>query len=207
MDQVAMVRHTIIRFCHEFVEDPCLCYTERGQHSLFYTMLFNVLPEDRRYATCNGRRLCVLQNEYRTASDLSKSRRQHWDIALLQRPLQAVPDRPPAYDHLKLAAAVEFGMNVGQKHLMEDIRRLSHPEAHVGQGFVMHLYRLSQPGALFSNRDWSPNSKRILTPHRVSQLARDTQVEIYYGMHDSTRKHESGVWSTGQGVAKRLHGG
>ena len=207
MNQVAVVRQEIIRFCHEFIEAPYLCYTERGQHSLFYTMLFNALPEDQRFAACDGRRLCVLQNEYRTASDLSKSKRQHWDIALLQKPLDAVPDSPPAYDHLKLAAAVEFGMNVGQKHLVEDIRRLSHPEAHVGQGFVVHLYRLSQPGALFSNRDWSRNAKRICTPQQVSQLARDKQVEIYYGMHDSTGKHDSGVWSIRQGVARQLHGG
>jgi hypothetical protein len=194
MDDIAVVRDTVIRFCEEFIQDPYLCYTEHGQHALFYTMLFNALPESRRYAMWDSKRVCLLQKEYPTAGSLSKSRRQHWDIALLQTPLQPVPGEAPEYDRLKLAAAVEFGMNAKRKHLREDIRRLCHPDAHVGHGFVVHLYRLSPPGEPFSRRDRSASSPRILEVDDVAALPRDPRLEIYYGMVDATGRHEQGLW-------------
>ena len=60
MDQVPVVRQTIERFCREFIQDPYLCYTERGQHYLFYTMLFNALSPDQRYAMFENRKVCLL---------------------------------------------------------------------------------------------------------------------------------------------------
>jgi hypothetical protein len=201
--QVEIVRGTIVRFCQEFLEDPYLCYTERGQHSLFYTMLFNALPEDQRYATFKDRKVCVLQNEYPTAGRLDKPQRQHWDIALLQTPFEPVARKTPAYDHLRLAAAVEFGMNVDLEHLKEDIRRLSHQQVHVRQGFVVHLYRLSPPGKLFSDRDATPRYGCVHTLREVAELAQSADVEIYHGMVDASEVYEQGLWRIrGQSVQR-----
>jgi hypothetical protein len=96
-------------------------------------------------------------------------------------------------------------MNEAEEHLVDDIERLSHHEANVTQGFAVHLYRLSEPGTLFSKRDWSPNSARILNPAQVGQLSKDKPVEIYYGLHDSTGRHEQGVWLIQGGNVSLLH--
>ena len=212
MNQIDLVRQTVVEFCVELTRAPYLCCTEHGQHALFHTMLYNALPEEQRFATWYGNKVCVIQKEYSTAGNLGKSRRQHWDIAVINTPPDSIEGKPQAYDYLKLAAVVEFGMNEAKKHLVDDIERLSHREANVMQGFVVHLYRLSEPGAPFSRRDWSANSKRILTPEEVGQLAQlaraeDEPVEIYYAMHDSTGKHSSGVWSIKQGVIAQVCGG
>jgi len=82
-DHIAVVRKTVVDFCKDFIQDPYLCYTEHGQHALFYTMLYNALPPDQRTATWEGRSICLLQKEYPTAGKLGKPTRQHWDIALL----------------------------------------------------------------------------------------------------------------------------
>ena len=210
MNQIDLVRQTVVEFCVELTRAPYLCCTEHGQHALFHTMLYNALPEEQRFATWYGNKVCVIQKEYSTAGNLGKSRRQHWDIAVIKTPPESIEGKPQAYDYLKLAAVVEFGMNEAKKHLVDDIERLSHREANVMQGFVVHLYRLSEPGAPFSRRDWSANSKLILTPEEVGQLAQlaeDEPVEIYYAMHDSTGKHSSGVWSIKQGVIAQVCGG
>lgn len=206
MSEVDLVRQTIIQFCAGFIEDPYLCYTEHGQHALFYTMLYNALPEERRYTTFRGKRMCVIQKEYPTASNLGKSRRQHWDVSVIETPPVSVAAGPQAYDYLRLAAAVEFGMNASEEHLADDVERLSHPEANVGQGFAVHLYRLSEPGALFSKRDRSPNSARILTPEEVGELSKGTSVEILYGMFDGTRtrRHRQGAWLVMRGEVSLL---
>ena len=148
--------------------------------------------------------MCVIQKEYPTASNLGKSTRQHWDVSVVETPPASIATGPQAYDFLRLSAAVEFGMNARKEHLVGDIERLSHPEANVGQGFVVHLYRLSEPGALLSQRDWSPNSARILTPDEAGELSRGTQVEILYGMYDGTRRHRQGVWLVKQGETSLL---
>jgi len=116
----------------------------------------------------------------------------------------------PSYDYLKLAAAVEFGMNVPEAHLKEDIKRLLHPDAHVEQGFIVHLYRLCEPGAKVSDRDWSASSGRILCKQDVIKTAiaaeesAKKRVEILYGMYDSSGKHESRLWLIKEGVAAPL---
>jgi hypothetical protein len=204
-DIISAVRSAVRGFCLEFVADPYLCYTEHGLHARFYTLLYHALPAEGRYTAWQGQQVCVVQKEYATAGNLGKPRRQHWDVAVIKSPPESpLGDRPLSYDTLKLAAAVEFGMNEAEEHLVDDIERLCHPDAKVEQGFLVHLYRLSRPGARFSNRDWSPRSRRILSPERVAELARGRPVEVYYGMHDSTGTHPSGAWRLSPGAAEPL---
>jgi hypothetical protein len=204
MQIIETVRQTIIQFCTGFVENPYLCYTEHGQHALFYTHLYSVLPPEQRYTIWQGQKISVVQKEYPTAGALDKPRRQHWDIAVIKTPAESVKTGSGGYDYLKLAAVVEFGMNEGVKHLEEDIRRLCHQEANLVQGFIVHLYRLSEAGALFSSRDWSSHSAHILLPEGVAELSTGKPVEIYYGMGDSTGKHPSGVWRIQDGEVTSL---
>lgn len=197
------VRQSIVGFCRTFVKHPYLCYTEHGQHALFYTRLYNALPSEDRYTTWQEQRICVIQKEYPTAGDLSKSRRQHWDIAVLKTPPESLTTES-GYDYLKLAAVIEFGMNESKKHLVEDLRRLCHADANLSQGFVVHLYRLSAPGALFSKRDWTSGSKRILSPQEVAELAADKPIEVYYALADSTGCYAPGVWLIKNGTVRTL---
>jgi hypothetical protein len=193
--QVETVRQTARQFCLEFVETPYLCYTEHGQHALFYTRLYNALPPSQRYTTWQNHKVCVIQKEYPTAGLLDKTQRQHWDIAVIKTPPESIASgRTAAYDYLRLAAVVEFGLNEGIKHLIDDIERLSHADANVDRGFVIHLHRLSQPGAKMSERDWSTASKRIVAKESVAQIAAGKPVEVYYGMYDGTGEYPSGVW-------------
>jgi hypothetical protein len=202
---ISYVRSAVREFCLEFVADPYLCYTEHGLHALFYTRLYQALPAGQRYTTWQGQKVCVVQKEYATAGNLGKPQRQHWDIAVIKTPPESLVGDPAlSYDYLKLAAAVEFGMNEAGEHLLDDIERLCHPDSNVEQGFVVHLYRLSRPGAQFSNRDWSPRSPRILSPERVAKLARGRPVEMYYGMHDSTGRYVSRVWRLNPGAMEPL---
>jgi hypothetical protein len=189
-----IIRNTIIDFCLEFVRNPYLCYTEHGQHALFYSMLFNALPEEQRYLTWKNQKVCVLQKEYPTAGKLGKPQRQHWDIAVLKNPPESLETKH-SYDYLKLFAVIEFGMNEAQVHLEDDIARLCHPEANLEHGFIVHLYRLSESGNPFSGRDWSPRSPRIFTPESVQEILDNRPVEIFYGLVDSTAPEKSGVWN------------
>jgi len=70
MNILEIVYQTIAAFCVEFVDHPYLCYTEHGQHALFYTKLYSALPEELRYATWQQQKICVLQKEYPTAKNL-----------------------------------------------------------------------------------------------------------------------------------------
>jgi hypothetical protein len=198
-----VIRQSIAEFCRTFVEHPYLCYTEHGQHALFYTQLYNALPSEQRYTTWQRQKICVIQKEYPTAGDLGKPRRQHWDIAVLKTPPESLATES-AYDYLKLAAVIEFGMNESKKHLVEDLRRLCHADANLSQGFVVHLYRLSAPGDLFSKRDWTSGSKRILSPQQVAELAADIPIEVYYALADSTGRYAPGVWRIQNGTVTTL---
>jgi hypothetical protein len=198
-----IVRRSLVDFCCTFVKHPYLCYTEHGQHALFYTLLYNALSPEQRYTTWQGQKIGVIQKEYPTAGDLSKSRRQHWDIAVLKTPPESLTTEC-AYDYLKLAAVIEFGMNARKKHLVEDLRRLCHADANLMQGFVVHLYRLSQPPALFSKRDWTSGSKRILSPKEVAEIVADKPVEVYYALTDGTGQYTPGVWRMRNGIVTTL---
>ncbi len=182
--QPALVARLLERFAAEFVRDPYLCYTEHGLHALFYAKLLTALPDAGRFTSWNGTRVCTIQKEYRTAGTLGKSKRQHWDIALLKVPLHsACSGRDYPYDNLRLAAVVEFGLNAGEKHLLEDIRRLGHPDANVDNTFVAHFCRLTTPGAAISARDRSTRSKSVVTVERAAQLVAGKPVQLVYAQH------------------------
>jgi hypothetical protein len=189
------IRNTIIEFCRIFVLHPYLCYTEHGLHALFYTKLYNNLPEEQRYITYKNQKVCVIQKEYPTAGKLGKPKRQHWDIAILNPEQEDTYTAGCSYDYLKLLAAIEFGMNESREHLEDDIKRLCHDEANLEHRFIVLLYRLSKSGKRFSNRDWSSSSPRIMTTEDVRHLSVGKPVEIFLGLCDSTGIHANGVWN------------
>lgn len=191
---ISLLRNVIISFCKEFVEHPYLCYTEHGQHARFYNQVYQAIAQDARYLDWDGQRICIIQKEYPTSGKLGKPQRQHWDFAVLKSPAESIIQGPNAIDFLRLIAAVEFGLNEGKEHLIDDIERLCHPESNLEQGFIIHLYRLSKPGQHISGRDWSPNSKRILTTEDICKFSVDKPVEIYFAISDMTNTHPSGIW-------------
>jgi hypothetical protein len=195
------LRRDLTDFTLTFVRDPYLCYTEHGLHALFYASAFSRLDPEQRYAEWLGQKVCVLQKEYATYGSLGKPRRQHWDIAVLKTPLESSTG---SYDYLQLAAAIEFGLNEGVAHLVDDIERLCHPDANTDRCFIVHLYRLSSPGAPFSGRDWSSDSKQILTPQEIAGLTAGRPVEVYYGLYDGSRRYANAAWTIADGAARPL---
>ena len=208
-----IVRQITKQFCLDSVKHPYLCYTEHRLHALLFTQLYNALPDDQRYELWDGHEVCLIQKEYLTAHDLDKSKRQHWDLAVIKTPPESLPEGDhPAYDSLRLAAAIEAGLNEPAAHLREDIRRLSHEKANLEQGLVLHLYRLAEPGKRVSGRDWSYNSPRIVTVEQAKEIleeqaakaAGDQEVEILYAVAGEAGKHERGVWLIRRGETTRL---
>ena len=210
---IGIVSYVLHKFGLEFVRQPYLCYTEHGLHALLFARLFDALWEDERYTDCDGQKVCVLQKEYPTAHDLGKPKRQHWDLSVIKAPAESIAegDQPP-YDYLKLAAAIEVGLNEPEEHLREDIRRLFHGKANIDRGFVLHLHRLSKPGEPISGRDWSSSSGRIVSAERAreileeeaSKAAVDREVEVLYALTGETGGHEAGVWYIRRGETTRL---
>jgi len=192
-EMVDLIRQTIIGFCREFIERPYLCYTEHGLHALFFTRLYQALPAESRYARWNSHDLCVLQKEYPTASDLSKSQRQHWDISIIKTPIVACTRRE-AFDYLPLTAVVEFGLNCQFDHLEDDVARLCHPGANVDNRFVVHLYRLSAVNDRISGRDWAPKSSLVCSTETIQIAVMNRPVEVFYGMVDVTCPNRTGLW-------------
>ncbi|MBN1547658.1 MAG: hypothetical protein JW902_13490 [Syntrophaceae bacterium] len=189
------VKETILQFMFEFIEYPYLCYTEHGQHARFYQMLYEALDPSQRYLICMGQKVCAIQKEYPTAGNLGKPQRQHWDIAIIKSPAESTNEKKPPYDYLKLEAIIEFGMNVAEEHLEDDIRRVCHEDANAENKYIVHLYRLSKPGNQFSMRDWSSSSKQILTTDQVkARIPLGQSVSVFYGIYDDTDKSENGVW-------------
>jgi hypothetical protein len=197
-DVFQITRNTLIDFCFEFLDWPYLCYTEHGLHGLFLTKLYNALPPKNRYSELNGQRFCVVQKEYPTNSKLEKSKRQHWDISVIKQPVMA-STRTPAFDYLPLTVVIEFGLNCNDTHLREDIRRLSHRDSNVDNGFIVHLYRLSNPKDKFSGRDWSAKSARLFDKQKVQTLLQGykapRKLEVLYAIADTTKPDASGLWS------------
>jgi hypothetical protein len=189
-----LIQSTLSDFCLEFYFEPYTCYTEHGLHTLFFSRLLDALPEDQRYIEWGGRggrRVCAIQKEYATAHDLGKPRRQHWDIAVLRNPPITRGEHP--YDLFEIDAAVEFGLNEGRNHLVEDMRRLSHPSSNVKTGYAVHLYRISEG---VSKRDLSPRSTRVWPGESAADRdmllaeVRRTNVTVYYVLPDATGTHE-----------------
>ncbi len=192
-DLVELIQNTITKFCHDFLLRPYLCYTEHGMHALFFQQLYNVLPKP--IVHFEGEDVCILQKEYPTANKLGKSRRQHWDIALIKTPIE-MPQRRPRFDYLRLAAVIEFGLNCDSKRLEDDIERLCHPDANVDNGFIVHLYRLSSSKAKFSDWDWSPDSGILCSKELIQVVLsqREPPITVYYGIVDMTNKYPRGLW-------------
>jgi hypothetical protein len=206
MPQAALTKDTLIAFCKEFVEHPYLCYTEHGLHARFLQQLHdafganNLLREDE----FGGQRVGLLQKEYPTNRPFDRSRRQNWDAAVIRHPIVPIALSHP-YDHLPLAAVVEFGLNYGAGHLLSDLERLSHDDAQVDAPMIAHLYRLSMAGAQNSKRDISPNSAAILPLARVCELsALFPKVTVYSGIADVTRDDGKCLWSISAGVSEQL---
>jgi hypothetical protein len=176
------------------MRNPYLCYTEHGQHALFFAKLLAVMPDSSRYSLWQGQKVCVIQKEYPTATDLGKPKRQHWDIALLKTPLSSINEKGSGFDFLRLSTVIEFGMNEPVDHLMDDIERMSHPKSNTEYGFIVHFYRFSDAQSPFSGRDWSPHSKRIVLPKDISKSIRGKAVEVYYAVADKTKQNETAAW-------------
>lgn len=189
-----IIRRVTEDFCKEFIEDPYLCYTEHGQHALFYTKLFNAIHEDMRYISWRGNKVCIIQKEYPTAGKLGKPSRQHWDIAVIKSPPTSKKEGSRSFDYLSLDIVIEFGLNEDIEHLRDDIERISHSDSNVDFGILIHLHRLSTPGAPISGRDWSPKSKRIVKRDEIAELITGKELEVYYGLRDMTGNHETGLW-------------
>jgi hypothetical protein len=204
MKMLETIRETIDEFCLDFVAHPYLCYTEHGQHALFYTKLYNRISKKQRYITYKHQRVCIIQKEYPTAGKLGKPQRQHWDIAVLNPSQEGAPHKVLSYDYLKLFAVIEFGMNESQEHLQDDIQRLYHPDANLVYSFIVHLYRLSESGNLFSGRDWSSKSHQIMAVKDIRLLSASKPVEIYMALTDSTRRYSPGAWHIRDGIVTDL---
>jgi hypothetical protein len=86
-------------------------------------------------------------------------------------------------------------MNATEEHLVDDIERLSHLDANVKRGFIIHLYRLSTPGSPICRRDWSPRSKQIVPKETIIELSKTCSIEILYGLADCTQpSHSEACW-------------
>jgi hypothetical protein len=194
-EMVKIVRRTLHAFCTEFLRNPYLCYTEHGQHALFFGQLLAALPLDQQYQTRDKIKVCTVQKEYPTADKLGKPRRQHWDIAVLKRPLTPVPGKAPWYDYLALDAVVEFGLNADLAHFEEDLRRLNHQDSQVAHGFIVHLQRISNG---FSGRDSSPTSKLLHSADDLQKTLKSHDpsgvVDVFFARFDGTSAPQSGAW-------------
>jgi hypothetical protein len=149
-----LVEKTISDFCREFLEHPYLCRTEHAHHSLFFQRLYQRLDPEDQYINFEGQRVCAIQKEYPTASDLDRSRRQNWDIAVIKTAQRGAgptasscPVGQSEYDYLDLDSVVEFGLNEGVGHLTDDLDRMAHSDSALdSEGrFAVHLIRLSDP--------------------------------------------------------------
>jgi len=201
---VQITRSTLIAFCSDFLTRPYLCYTEHGLHALFFARLYNELAPEDRYSKLHDQEFCVVQKEYPTAGNFGRSRRQHWDISVIRQPVVPL-DRTSAFDYLPLAAVVEFGLNCDSNDLVDDIQRLSHHESNVQNGFIVHLYRLSNSNEKFSGRDLSPDTTILFDKKSVQTVLQGytepPSLEVLYGIADMTKSYKSGLWSiTRQGV-------
>ena len=194
IDLATLTQNTLVDFCRDFIVHPYRCYTEHGLHALFFTKLYNAMPEATRYPDVDGRKMCVIQKEYPTDNSIGRSRRQHWDIAVIKTPV-VLPPCVRAYDHLRLSAVVEFGMNVGRIHLEDDIDRLSDKGANVELPLAAHFYRFSPTSARVSRRDWASNAKRRFGPQDIqSMFPPESRAIVYFGVVGDTAPYPAALW-------------
>jgi hypothetical protein len=198
-----ITQDTLIEFCKEFVENPYLCYTEHGLHALFFTRLYNALPSRLRDLEFAEHSMCAIQKEYPTHDKLIRPRRQNWDISVIRSPI-VNPGGKKAYDHLPLAAVVEFSLNYGKDHVRDDIERLAHLKSNVGLRLVAHLYRLSEAATRISRRDKSPHSTKIYRKEDIQPLLHNKKVIVYYGIYDQRVDGDTGLWRLTTGKCELL---
>lgn len=152
-------------FIQNFIKHPYIAYTEHGHHAYFYTHLYNELGEKYLNVSLNGlgyrTKVCLVQKEYPTRTNLSKTRRQHWDISLLSFENIENENEQVKFDELKINAVVEFGLNESLEHFYDDFFRLTHKESNVQHKYLVHLFRVSESSNLVSSRDESNNSLKF----------------------------------------------
>jgi len=184
-----IVRETIEQFCQEFMKNPYRCYTEHGIHALFYHDLLENIPESLRFLRKekDGKEICIAQKEYPMADSGGKSRRAHWDIAVLNPFLENAGE--PWYDFLKLNSVVEFCLNEGEVHLKDDKERLM-KAANIDHKYIVHLFRVSNGE---SRKDLKPNSARIISRGKFEEIMRGSGISSHYIMVDGTSRHENQI--------------
>jgi hypothetical protein len=199
---IEIAQKVAAEFTTEFVQHPYLCYTEHGQHAYFYQLLFNAIPEENRFTQFQGRRLCVVQKEYPTPTDLGKSQRQHWDVSIIKSPAETISPNSTPYDFLRLDVIVEFGMNAEPGHLAEDIRRMTHETANVDNRIAIHFYRIGEAADRLSRRDIARKSSSLLTYDQCTELIGNAPVELFYAVADPSGSSEA--WHYRNGASTSL---
>lgn len=201
-------------FCERFMKEPYLCYTEHGQHALFFSHVYEKLKEKEALCAtldleCEGEgpqsiEICVLQKEYPTAGLLEAgTRRQHWDISVLKsdkhRKLESKCKENPV-DFIELDAVAEFGLNASKAHLLQDVKRLVNDQSQVNHKFVFHLFRLSPHSERPSRRDRAPSTSYFLTCDEAESVVRNALEEkkaknetitMFWAVHDRSDRHEN----------------
>ena len=199
---INIARNVASSFTAEFVQHPYLCYTEHGQHAYFYQLLYDSIPADQRLTTFKGQKVCVIQKEYPTPTNLGKSQRQHWDISIIKSPTETLSPESIPYDFLRLDVVIEFGMNADLDHLPEDIRRMTHESSNIGNMIAIHLYRLGEAADKLSRRDISQNSALIATFEQCIEWVGDNSIDLYYAVYNPNGTSQA--WHYRDGISTSL---
>jgi len=186
-----IVEKTIEGFCFEFLARPYLCYTEHGLHALFYASLVGNIPEKKRLVRVGDKDIHVVQKEYPMVDKQGRSKRAHWDIAVLDD--VQTSNRQRWYDTLGLNSAIEFGLNESIDHLRRDVQRLSHEESGMKRGYIVHLHRFSR---FVTRRDWIRKHARAATTASIDSILRKEgrNVTAYFVVVDGVTGMRGGPW-------------
>jgi hypothetical protein len=186
-----IVEKTIEDFCFEFLARPYLCYTEHGLHALFYASLVGNIPEKERTVRVGDKDIHVVQKEYPMVDKQGRSKRAHWDIAVLDD--VQTSDRLRWYDTLRLNSAIEFGLNESIDHLRRDVQRLSHENSGMKRGYIIHLHRFSRS---VTRRDWIREHARAASRASIDSILRNEgrNVTAYFVGVDSVTGTRDGPW-------------
>lgn len=166
-----VVEETLETFLRDFLNHPYRCYTEHGLHALFFAQLYDTFTKKGIdvYPEINGKQVCIIQKEYPTSTKLGKTKKQHWDLAILKPPFGEKSD----YDYLPLDAIIEFGLNENIEHLVDDFLRVRHSQSKAAKCYIVHLYRTRKvKGEKISRRDWSENAREINDNEKKDHLVK-----------------------------------
>ena len=128
-------------FCKYCSDNPYVCCTELGFQSLFYSLFKDAFKEakTRGIDGIQGEVL-RMQIDYRAYANLGLSISECADISILQKEYDKDAD-PHHYDYQKLVAAIEFEMNESAEHFFHDLAKLTHEDANIDKGYILHLSR------------------------------------------------------------------